>query len=397
MKNPRRLIDNPPAGLRERPRSDGSVRLWWEPSAAARALGFTAVELDEKRLTWSRREAEKLNVELARAQRSGRRDMPRGSSRTVEALIEDLRTSVAWTDDITEKTRKSYNGMFRQIVAKWGNQQVRDFTKPVMHTWYQTLYRTKGEHMAVGLLRAMSRIMSHAELIGWRPEGSNPCFRLKMKTPKGRSRAASWAEVDAMVAAADRIGQSSIGTAVLLSLFQGQRETDIYRATCGAFQQRIIRADGQRRARIQWTFTRSKRGNAGAMWLHEEVTPRVKALIAGAPADRRLLQDEKTGEDYHEELFIRRWIMVRDAALKADNAGSPSKLADLQFRDLRRTFGILSRRGGSTKDDTADVLGNSAATNPQLAEVYMPSQLDTASRAVDAIKRPPNAKVRKRA
>lgn len=63
-------------------------------------------------------------------------------------------------------------------------------------------------------------------------------------------------------------------------------------------------------------------------------------------------------------------------------------MAGLQFRDLRRTFAILSRSGGSTKDDTGDVLGNSSAVNPQLAEVYMPSQLDTASRAVDAIKRP---------
>lgn len=385
---PDRLIPQPPAGLRERRRSDGTTRIWWEPSAAARELGFAAVELDESRLTWSRRQAEKLNAELDRAQRKGRRDTPRGSSRTVEALIEDLRRSVAWTDDITEKTRQSYNALFRQIIEKWGDHQVRDFTKPVMHTWYQTLYRNKGEHMSVALLRAMSRIMSHAEMIGWRPEGSNPCFRLKMKTPKGRSRAATWPEVDALVAAADRIGQASIGTAIMLSLFQGQRETDIYMATCGAFQDRITRADGQRRARVQWTFTRSKRRNAGAMWLHDEVAPRIRALITDAPTDRRLLRDEKTGADYDEELFIRRWVAVRDAAVQADRAGKLGALASLQFRDLRRTFGILSRSGGSTKDDTGDVLGNSSAVNPQLAEVYMPSQLDTASRAVDAIRRP---------
>lgn len=389
-----RLIPNPPAGLRERRRADGSTRIWWEPSAAARELGFAAVELDEKRLTWSRRQAEKINAELERAQRVGRREVPRGSGRTVEALIEDLRRSVAWTDDIAEKTRKSYDALFRQIIAKWGAHQVREFTKPVMHTWYQTLYRTKGEHMSVALLRAMSRIMSHAEMIGWRSEGSNPCFRLKMKTPKGRSRSASWPEIDALVAAADHVGLSSIGTAIMLSLFQGQRETDIMLATCGAFRERIIRADGQRRARIQWTFTRSKRGNAGAMWLHDEVAARVRPLLKGAPADRRLLRDEETGRDYDEDLFIRRWVKVREAAVKADKAGKLADLAGLQFRDLRRTFGILSRSGGSTKDDTADVLGNSAAVNPQLAEVYMPSQLDTASRAVDAIQRPKRSRKR---
>lgn len=384
-----RLIPNPPAGIRERRRADGSTRIWWEPSAAARALGFSAVELDEQRLTWSRRQAERLNAELDRAQRSGRRDAPRGSSRTIEALIEDFRKSVAFTDDITEKTRKSYNALFGQIIDKWGSHQAREFTKPVMHTWYQTLYRTKGEHMSVALLRAMSRIMSHAELIGWRPESSNPCFNLKMKTPRGRSRAATWAEVDALVAAADRIGQPSIGTAILLSLLQGQRETDIILATCAAFRTRITRAaDGQRRARVQWTFTRSKRRNAGAMWLHDEVAPRVLALIAGTDPGQRLLRDNRTGADYTEDLFIRRWTLVRDAAVQADRRGRLPGLQDLQFRDLRRTFAILSRSGGSTKDDTGDVLGNSSAVNPQLAEVYMPSQLDTASRAVDAIKRP---------
>ena len=86
MKHPRRLIDNPPAGLRERRRSDGTVRIWWEPSAAARALGFSVVELDEKRLTWSRREVEKLNTELARAQRNGRRLFVAGVGQIVWAL-----------------------------------------------------------------------------------------------------------------------------------------------------------------------------------------------------------------------------------------------------------------------------------------------------------------------
>lgn len=183
---------------------------------------------------------------------------------------------------------------------------------------------------------------------------------------------------------------------MLLSLFQGQRETDVILATCGAFQERITRAGGQRRMRVQWTFTRSKRRNAGAMWLHDEVAPRVRALIDDAAPDRRLLRDERTGADYDEDLFQRRWREVRETAIRADKAGRLQSLNGLQFRDLRRTFGVMSRAGGSTKDDTGDVLGNSAATNPQLAEVYMPSQLDTASRAVDAIQRPRKPAARKR-
>lgn len=378
----KRLIPNAPAGLRERPRADGSVRIWWEPSAAARALGFATVELDAARLTWSAREAEKLNTELARAQRVGKREAPAPAGRSIEALIEAYRKSLAFTG-LAPKTQQSYNAHFRLIIGKWGARQVREFTKPVMRTWYETLHQAKGPHMAVGQLRAMSLLFSHAELIGWRGEGSNPCHRLKMTTPKGRSRHASWTEIDALIAAADRIGLPSIGTALMLSLLQGQRETDVINARIGDF---IAHGD-----RIQWTFTRSKRHNAGALWLHDEVAPRIRALITGAKPDRRLLQDEKTGADYHEDLFIRRWREVRAAAIEA---GEMPALSGLQFRDLRRTFGIMSRAGGATKDDTADVLGNSAATNPQLAQVYMPGQLDTASRAVAAIKRPSQPKRR---
>lgn len=388
MKPADRLIPNPPAGLRERKRADGSTRLWWEPSAAARALGFAVVELDEQRLTWTRREADRLNRELAAAQKTGRRAAPSAGGRSIEALIEQYRKSRLWKD-LAEKTRKSYDGNFRLIIRKWGPHQVRDFDKPAMRAWYETLVDEISASSAVARLRAMSLLMSYAEMIGWRPENTNPCLRLKMTTPRPRRRAADWSEVDQLVATADRIGLPSIGTAILLSLLQGQRQTDIWLARVGDFTTRTSRAGGVTRQRIQWTITRSKRGNTDAMWLHADVQDRVAALIAGAndPASR-LLRDEVTGGPYDEQLLARRWRKVRAAAIEADKSGRMKALAGLQFRDLRRTFGILSRSGGATKDDTGDVLGNSAATNPQLADTYMPAQLDTASRAVDAIKRP---------
>ncbi len=381
-------IPNAPAGLRERQRANGSTRIWWEPSAAARQLGFSPVELDEANLGAARRQAEKLNLELARAQRSGKREAPAARGRTIEALIAAYKKSLAYTD-LAPATQRSYEAHFRLIIRKWGTRQVREFTKPVMRTWYEAIHTNTGASMAVAQLRAMSLLFAHAELIGWRPEGSNPCHRLRMKTPQPRARAASWGEIDALVTMADDMGLASIGTAILLSLLQGQRQTDVIMACCGDFQSQLALVDGQPRERIMWQFVRSKRGNAGALWLHPDVEPRIAAILDTAPDDgRRLIRDEETGADYHTDLFIRRWRKVRDAVIAADKSGGRRGLADLQFRDLRRTFGILSRAGGATRDDTADVLGNSAATNPRLARTYMPGQLDTASRAVEAIRRP---------
>ena len=67
-------------------------------------------------------------------------------------------------------------------------------------------------------------------------------------------------------------------------------------------------------------------------------------------------------------------------------AASTSRFSDAQ--DLRRTFGVLARSGGASRDDVGDVLGNSAGSDPQLGEIYMPPSFDTASRAVMSIRRP---------
>jgi hypothetical protein len=375
------LFRKPIRNLRERTRKDGSVRIWWEPQGAARTLGFASVELDEKRLTWSQREAEKLNAELDKALIAGRRDAPAASGRSLEALIEDYRRSKAW-DRLAEKTRHSYNATFRLILRKWGSYPVKDFTKPVMYQYYETLRENSGEHIAAALIRSMSLLFSHAERTGWRAEGSNPCQRLGIRTPQPRHRSASWAEIDALVAAADAMGLRSMATAILLSVFQGQRQTDIILAEADEF----TRANGE----WVWALTRSKRGNEGAFYLHEEVAARVAGAVAAAQkAGRaRLLHDDRTGQPYSPDLFAKRWQAVRAAAIEAAPGSGMADLAGLQFRDLRRTFGVLSRGGGASKDDAADVLGNSAATNPRLGKTYMPAQLETASRAIRSIKRP---------
>lgn len=377
-----RLIPDPPAGLRERARANGTTRIWWEPTPAARAMGFTVLELDERRLTWSRRQAERMNADVVRAQRAGGR-RPVSAGRSVEALAEDYQRSPSFLE-LKPRTQASYRANIRLIIRKWGSRAAKDFTKQVMYEWYRTLLANTGRHQAVALIRSMSILFSHAELIGWRPEGSNPCYRLKMKTPEPRSRSASWAELDALLAAADKAGLPSVSTAIALSVFQGQRQTDILAARRDAFSTVVTGTQrGKPVTGIAWIFTRSKRGNDGGLYLHPEAAARVRAALARPSPIDQLLTDERTGRAYDVDLFQKRWAEVRAAAAKESPA-----IAGLQFRDLRRTFGVLSRAGGASKDDAGDVLGNSAAVNPRLGETYMPAQLETASRAVMAIKRP---------
>lgn len=397
-KQPEKPIMNPPTGLRQRQRADGSWRIWWEPRPEQRALGMTAAELSEKDIAWSRREADRLNREYGKAVRTQTRPAQRATGRTIDDLIVTYRGSVGYSDKAA-KTRTGYDKMLRQISDKWGAFRVIDFDKATMLEWYETMYRTKGIRMAQAMIRMMSILFNEAEVRGWRPENTNPCWRLKMKTPDPRTRVATWAEIDALLAAAMRLGMASVDLAIRLSVFQGQRQTDVLAATRGsiALREVMLAGDAEPRPRWIWTFRRSKRGNWGSMELHEETVAAVRAAMSDAgtaekprlPTDAMLIE-ERVGRAYDADLFRKRWGEVR-----AEAAKDVPSCATVQFRDLRRTFGVLARMGGASRDDTADVLGNTANIDPALAETYMPSTFETASRAVAAVRRPANPERKK--
>jgi len=318
-------------------------------------------------------------------------------------VVGDFKRSVQW-DQLAPKTRVSYDKGFRLIIVKWGDVPVQDFTKPVARTWYESLYRESGEWQAAALTRLLSILMAHAELRGWRPEMSNPCYRLGVKIPKGRTRVAGWEEFDALQAAAIRVGLPSIGVLAALSMLAGQRETDCFTATRDEFTQRSVRWPGAQDP-VQvwvWDLSRSKTGAAGTILLHDELAPMVAAIMARpAPADARLVIEERVGRPYDEDLFQSRWGEVRAAAIAGGTqpdgtvwAPCPT-LATLQFRDLRRSFSTHARRGGASVNDAGDVLGNSAANNSTIKGTYMPAEFFTAARAVSAVARPDHQEGRK--
>jgi len=383
-----------PMGLRQRERSDGTIRMWWEPRADARKLGFTVVELDANRATWSRQQAEKLNKQVEEAHAKGGKatQKARRASRTIDDLIADYKASPHFKAKLAAKTRTSYGVLMLQVSDKWGAYKASDFDKATMKAWYQTLFNSKGTRMAQALIRMMSILFSHAEELGWRPENSNPCYRLKVVTPEPRSRAGVEHELAALLAGADALGLRAMALAIRLAIYQGQRQTDIRLATRGAFSLQPWQvSEGTARKVWVWQLRRQKRGNDGVMMVNPALVPQLRAALAetrhgGQPQDA-LLVDEATGQPYSETLFNVRWRAVRAWAADPEKGNCPG-IASLQFRDLRRTFGVLARAGGASRDDVGDVLGNSAAVNPLLGETYMPASFETASRAIAAVKPP---------
>jgi integrase len=387
-RGPRLPVLNPPVGVRQRRRANGTWRVWWEPRAKARALGFEAVELWSDRPADTRAEGDRLNREVDAALADGRRRAAARSDRTVEALIARYRGSPHYIDKLRPATRRGYDYLLGVIQDKWGLELVAGFDKATMNAWYETCYRSRGKRMAQALLRMMSILFQRAEVEGWRSEGSNPCARLKLVTPPPRHRWASWAEVDACVAAAGALGLQAMADAVLLAVLHGQRPGDVRTARRADF--RLARLPGRDAPGWAWEFRRSKRDTDALLPVHDEFLPRLAAILAApAPADGSLLPDAVTGRMMDADLFAHRWAAVRAEAAKA----CPSLLAPpLQFRDLRRTFGVMARAGGASDDDTGHVLGNTAATDPRLHETYMPAVIETVARAVAAVRRPRSAR-----
>jgi integrase len=363
-------------GLRQRKRADGTWRLWWEPSAEERAGGALAVDLDASRPTWSKRRAVALRSAAAGGTARPRASGPGG--RTIEALAEDYLRSSRFAR-LSASTQAGYRSDFARIVQRWGATHVARLTRPQIYAWYEQI-EARAPTMAGKLVRALSVLMAHAELRGWRAENSNPCRGMKVAHPQKRRRHASWAEFDALISAAETMGWPNMACAVALAMFSGQRQADVI----GLQIDELAEVDTPDGPVLVWDLTRQKRGNRGIVPLHIEAMGRVRnRLAATTDGQPRLLVDDVTGQPWSGDLFRARW-----QTLRAEAARTAPTLRSLQFRDLRRTFGILARQGGASRDDIADVLGNGVDVDDGLAGVYTPTQIDTTLRAVRAVQRP---------
>jgi len=383
------VVDAAP-GLRQRLRSDGTWRIWWEPTPAMRKAGAKVVEFAADAPGHAVRQARGLHEKwcallapAAGAQPVAKKRMP--TARTITDLIADYRAAL----DFTRKpasTRRVYDADLRAIAGKWGPQPVALFDKPTLARWYETLHAARGVTRSRAILRMMSVLMSHAELRGWRPENSNPCRGLRTETPLERERTASWAEINALLAAARRLRTRAVLTALYLVLLGGQRQYDILRARPGDFYP--LQLPGENRPIWVWQLVQSKRKRAIEVAIHTIAVPTLRTQLMRAPdGPGTLIWDEATGKPFTPDSFFRAWEKVRLAAV----AAAPS-IATLQWRDLRRTFSNLSRAGGSSDADTGDALGNTAAKNPKLRRTYMAPQLATTLRAVTAIVTPKQRK-----
>lgn len=357
-------------GLRHRERADGSLRVWWEPSAIQRKAGAKPEDLSHLRPGEALHRARKLAATQAPAKQS--------RAYSMDALIYDYRQSRYFTG-LRANSRASYGVDMRGISEKWGPEPVAEITAPMMDIWYEALLKAKGEYRALSLLTMMRILMRFAETRGKIPKGSNPARGLQMSKPAGRDRVATAAELAAIWDAAT--SQPDVLLPLAIALLTGQRQTDILAAQAADFlpQRLLVPGHADPQPGYVWQLVQSKRGRAVPVPI---VDPVAVAMLDAALKDRDgpLMLASDDGKPMHIHKFSRKWQAVRARA-----AQTAATVADLQWRDLRRTVAVGLRTAGMGRDDTGDLLGNTLATNSSLAQIYTPAMLATTLRAVGAI------------
>ncbi|MDZ4254249.1 MAG: tyrosine-type recombinase/integrase [Sulfuritalea sp.] len=368
--------------LIEKRNASGGGRFYWQPSKAMRALGFAPVRLGaaeadaiaEARL-WNERVHEARSGVAQNGQGvpggPGRKTIKAGS---LSALIRDYRRSRFYLD-LRPKTRAGYDHNMK-ILEQWaGPTPVAWITRKQAEAFYNEL-RAATPSKAVAVMTMLYILFLRASTIydpgqpGHMPAAANPAARMELKRPVARKLIWPRAAVDHFIAAADAIGRPSLGDAVELDYWLGQRPADVL-----AFPRSKYR-DGVLDVLQQKTGAR--------VLLPLDMVARVRTRLEAAAGRTRnlkiqattLIVCELTGKPWVQSTFQHEFARVRAAAaatmpwVTQPHLEAPVAFTALQFRFLRHTAVTALKAAGCDNETVADVTGHSKRSIDDIIEYY---------------------------
>ena len=372
---------------------DGRPR--WEPGPAARGLGFKGRDLKDEAGQWlglaeAIAAAEQINDELAAFRASGKkhyRPKAQTSGRTCRALFAAWQTSVRW-ERLAETTRRDYKSKLETwlVDGEFADAPVAALTKPMLDGYWQTAYRRHGHAMANGIVACVRAMLSEAERMGWIPPNTNPAKALALPSVPPRLVVWTPAELECLVATADRIGMPDIGDAVVLALNTAQRQSDVLAMTAPE-----IVGD-----RARFTLAQHKTGSRVSVPLTDTLAARLDAIgrrrRGGTVAALRItgpLVVRPDGRQYSKDVFAPRWREVRrQAALGCDEMGiAPMPtIATKLFLDLRDTAVTRLALAGCDLIEIRAISGHSFETITSIMKHYLQMDESMADRAIDKLR-----------
>lgn len=360
----------------ERRNAAGTVRRYWVPSKSLKALGFEQHTLPADEAAAIAR-AQELNAAADAARERQVTVAPKGPM-TLHDLMAAYRASPAFLEDIRPKTRAGYLDCMKRLEEWAGDMPLAVIDRERVEKLY------KARRAAAPVYAAA--IMRTGRLIyGWGVKrklvAENPFA--EQRVARGTARQPIWsrAAVAAMVEEADAQGRHSIGTAIALNEWFGQRLSD------------VIALDWTRRADGGLHHRQSKTGVE--VFLPFAALPRT--VLARLNQERRrgprrtvtstrLLRDDTTGLPWTYDRFYDAFVEIRAAAAQkaradgqADLAG---ELAALQFRRMRHTAFTRYADQGVEVPDICAITGHSLKAGYDIVDRYLSRTRNMARRAI---------------
>ncbi len=317
-----------------------SGRYFWRPTAAVKALGFSAEALGED-LAKAITRAQQLNAEVAAAR--GEAPAPQSGPRSIAALIREYRgypgkpetASPEW-NKLAPKTQQGYGSILDEIERVAGHGAVTKVTRVGLKTIYRKLMK-RGLAIAAAHMRVWRILLGHACDIGWLE--INPASALKLITPPPRRQVWSREDITRFVETASALDRLSVGLAVLLAHDLGQREEDIVRLNRRAW-------DGE-----AFDLTQGKTGKRVRAPICDPDLAACLTMLEwmGGNKTTQIIVSEATGRPYRMDHFRHEFARIRAAA---------GISTQLQFRDLRRTALTELGNAGATDDQLRSLSGH---------------------------------------
>ena len=226
------------------------------------------------------------------------------------------------------------NYLRRQILPRFGGAQIADITRADVQRWFASCRATPVA--ADRSMPVLSVILTEAEHMGYRPEGSNPCRGIRRYRRKGRERFLSDTEIRRLAAT--------------LSVHEGERPLEVAAV-------RLLLLTGCRKSEVltlRWSDYRE-----GHLFLRDGKTgPRTVWLSRAA---RNVLDRiDRTGA----------WVFP---ARRADGPASPmwprhfwqrvrteADLCDVRLHDLRHAHATFALRQGESVLAIGRLLGHAS-------------------------------------
>lgn len=341
-----------------RPGRDGRSRFFWQPTKALAREGWKLTRLNDNQHE-AIGQAEAINAQLDEW-RAGRRDTPSTIlSGTLDALIADYKQSASYKD-LGHRTRPDYDRHLKAISQWAGDKPATMIDGRMVSDLYEEI-RRHSSRQADYLIQVLRLVFYFGEKRGLIPRGTNPAARpdLQYRAPKGTL----WSPeaVRAFVIAADKAGYYSIGTAVMLNEWIGQRKGDIITLPETAYVNGVITIGAQ-----------SKTGNEVPPLDLNTVAPALVARLdeqlrrnrARARPGTTLIQQED-GKSFIETHFTEK---VRTIRMNAQ-ADEPS-LKGMIFKNLRHTAITRLAEAGCTPQEIAAISGHTLKSVEVIIDRY---------------------------